>query len=158
MYYKTFTSINPNQGVPMLKINGPYVRETISRDPSSGKSIIIRIDPPGHVIGFRVKHSKQTYTLPIVDAFNAARGGGSETMIRAVTPREIREPDIPHEIYNVLVAHPRLHFAQLREQLRSKRIELDKKAMGAILKLLKEAGTVKQDGFEYSIVPSAKVG
>lgn len=132
----------------MLKVSAPYVRETpITHE---GKPVVIRIDPPGYAIGFRLRHSKQTYYLNVADAFMAARYG-KEPQIKQEKPKSLKNSSYKDEVMRVLETHKRLNIAQVMKQLKEKGLALDRRMAGDILELLKETGKVKQEGFDYSL-------
>lgn len=130
----------------MLKVTAPYIRETPVQ--CEGKSIVLKIKPPGYTIGFRLRHSKQTYHLNVLDAFMAARAQPEK--VSSERPKAVKAP-VKDSILSVLQAHKRLNIAQVMQQLKQKGMGIDRRMAGEILELLKETGRVKQEGFDYSI-------
>lgn len=135
----------------MLKITSPYVRETCVKDDKSGKAIVLKIEPPGHTIGFRERHGRMTWTLPVADAYRFARGNSPES-VRLAKPRSATSGSVKDELINVLRAEGKLNIAQIMQRMKDKRMPLDRKAAGEWLETLKEMGKVKQSGFSYELV------
>ena len=132
----------------MLKINSPIVRETLVTDPETNKSIVIRLDPPGLMIGLRTKQAKQTYMISILDVWMAARHAMGEDF-RAVIPKpkmhKAAEPRPSEVIKDVLSHNDRMHPSQIRQQLKEKGIEISKSLVWDILGMLKAQKEVDQD-------------
>jgi hypothetical protein len=136
----------------MLKVNSPIARETLAVDPETQKPIVIKLDPPGLMIGLRTKQSKQTYTISILDVYMAAKqakGEDFKAIMHKPSKPVPQEPDIPDVIKDVLAAHDRLHFSQVREQLRKKGIDVSKKVTGSLLKLMTQTHQVQHDERMY---------
>lgn len=138
----------------MLKVNTPIVRESLVLDPDTQKPIVVRLDPPGLMLGFRTKQSKQTYMISILDVYMAAKNAKGEDY-RALAPKPKikvpQEPSAKELIKEVLTQHHKLHFSQVRQQLKNKGLELSKRITGDIMSMMHESGQVEQDGMYYSL-------
>ena len=138
----------------MLKVTAPWVRETpvkVAGPDGDQRHIVVRVDPPGAAISLRLRRSKLSYSIPIWDLWHIVTSGEYKAPGVKAKPKEIAQPDIPHEITMVLAAHPKLHLAQLQSQLKAKGLGLDKRTAATILDLMKQTGKVKQEGFAYSL-------
>lgn len=139
----------------MLKVNTPYIRETLCQDPDTGKNIVLKIDPPGMVLGFRTKQSKQTYTISILDVYMAARNArGEDFKVMANPPSKVKKDvmtDIPDLIREVLEKNQDkgLHFSQVRQQLKRKGVEVSRRVTGSLLKLMTQTKEVTHDDKMY---------
>lgn len=137
----------------MLKVNTPYIRETLCQDPDTGKNIVLKIDPPGMVLGFRTKQSKQTYTIGILDVYMAARNARADDFKVMANPparkKHQEETDIPELIKEVLEDKEKLHFSQVRQQLKLKGVEVSRRVTGSLLKLMTQTKQVEHDDRMY---------
>lgn len=146
----------------MLKINSPIMRETLALDPETGKNIVIKLDPPGMVIGLRTKQSKQTYTIPILDVYMAAKQArGEDFKVVANLPSKIKKEqltDIPELIREVLERNRAqgLHFSQVRQQLKLKGVEVSRRVTGSLLKLMTQTHQVEHDERMYYYLTNHK--
>ena len=131
----------------MLKVTAPYVRETPVSD--EGKAIVVRIDPPGYSIGFRLRHSKQTYHLNVMDAWKAARAMPERIHTKANSPS--KGVSVREEIIKILHTNKRLNIARIMQCLKEHNVSTDRRMAGEILDMLKEMGKVQQEGLEYSL-------
>ena len=131
----------------MLKVTAPYVRETPVLD--EGKAIVVKIEPPGYSIGFRLRHSKQTYHLNVLDAWKAARAMPERVHTKANSPAKTLS--VREEILKVLGTQKRLHIAKIMQGLKEHHVPADRRMAGEILDMLKEMGKVQQEGLEYSL-------
>lgn len=68
----------------MRSITHPYVRRVPLTD--DGKEVLIRLDAPGHAIGFRPMHGRETYTLSMAKAYAMAK---AESGIKTEAPVKI---------------------------------------------------------------------
>jgi hypothetical protein len=135
----------------VLKIRNSLIRETSVIDDKEQKAICIKLEPPGHTIGFRLRYGRQTWTLPVKDAYMAARYSNAEH-VKASAPRRAISVSVKEEILNILQAKGKLNIAQVLQQLKEKRIPMDRKQAGEWLDTLKEMNKVKQTGFSYELV------
>lgn len=136
----------------MLKVTSPIVRETVVIDPETQKPIVIKLDPPGMMIGLRTKQSKQTYAISILDVYMAAKNAKGEDFKALVSrPKAVTiEQDIPEVIKQVLEeSNDGLHFSQVRQQLKKKGIEVSRRVTGSLLKLMTQTKQVKHDEKMY---------
>jgi len=69
----------------MIEVTRPLSRLSCSAIHSGGKSrgIVIELQPPGNIIGFRLKGTRKTYYLPVDHCFREA--------MRAELARQKRE-------------------------------------------------------------------
>lgn len=134
----------------MLKINSPIARETLVKDPETGKPIVIKLDPPGLMIGLRTKQSKQTYMISIMDVWMAAKNAkGDDFKALVQKPKVQVEPDISEVVKDILAHNHRLHFSQVRQQLKNKGIDISRRVAGSILKLMSQAKQIEHDERMY---------
>jgi hypothetical protein len=136
--------------IHVLKITSPYIRETAVRDDKEGKAIVVKIEPPGNNIGFRLRHGRQTWSLSVKDAYQFARGNSAES-VSLGKPKAVTQPSVKAEILNILHAQGKLNIAQVLQQLRKKRMNLTKAQVGEWLDTLKEMDKVRQEGFSYQL-------
>lgn len=142
----------------MLKVNTPIVRESMVMDPDTGKPIVVRLDPPGLMLGFRTKQSKQTYMINILDVYMAAKHAkGEDFRLRSAPAKQApkAEPSPRELIKEVLTEKHKLHFSQVRQQLKNRGLEVSKRIMGDLMSMMHESGQVEQDGMYYSLKKSA---
>ena len=139
----------------MLKVTAPWVRETpvkVAGPDGDQRHIVVRVDPPGAAISLRLRRSKLSYSIPIWDLWHIVTSGEYKQVGVKAKPKEIAQPDIPHEITMVLASHKDpVHFATIQSQLKAKGLGLDKRTAATILDLMKQTGKVKQEGFAYSL-------
>jgi hypothetical protein len=135
----------------MLKLNTSIIRETSVKDEKEDRAICIKLEPPGNTIGFRLRYGRQTWTLPVKDAYMAARYSNAEAVRPSVSKRE-RNVSVKDEIVSVLHAHGKLNIAQVLQRLKEKRIDISKAQTGEWLDTLKQMGKVKQERFDYKLV------
>lgn len=135
----------------MLKINSPIARETMVKDPETGKPIVLKLDPPGLMIGLRTKQSKQTYMISIMDVWMAAKNARGEDFKALIPhPKVVKaEPDISEVVKEILSHNDRLHFSQLRSQLKKKGIDISRRVAGSILKLMSQTKQIEHDERMY---------
>lgn len=123
-------------------------------DEVTGKQIMLIVDPPGRIVGIRPKQSKQTYTLTPQELLNAGRSARGEDFTLAKPfqkPKVQQEPSSRELIKEVLAEHHKLHFSQVRQQLKNKGLEVSKRIMGDLMSMMHESGQVEQDGMYYSL-------
>jgi hypothetical protein len=135
----------------MLKLNTSIIRETPVLDPETGKNVCLKFDPPGNTIGFRLRYGRQTWTLPVKDAYMAARYSNAEH-VKPSAPKRAQNVSIKDEIVSVLHAEGKLNIAQVLQRLKEKRIDINKAQTGEWLDTLKQMGKVKQERFDYKLV------
>jgi hypothetical protein len=135
----------------VLKLNSSIIRETSVVDPESGRAICIKLEPPGHTLGFRLRYGRQTWTLPVKDAYMAARFTNAEHVKQAM-PKRATLTSVKDEIVSILHAEGKRNIAQILQRLKEKRIPMDRKQAGEWLETLKEMGKIKQSGFSYELV------
>jgi hypothetical protein len=136
------------------KVTQPYMRDTGLMDHKEGQSIILKIQPPGNTIGFRLKNGRTTWSIPTLDVYMAARytaNPGGSTEARPV-PRDRKAPSVRDEIISTLKSKGRLNIAQIMKQMKEKGLKLERAQAGTILELMKEANLIKQDKFNYELV------
>ncbi len=58
----------------MTSVNRRIARETVAavRERGRQRPVIVTIEPPGLVIGFRLKATRRTYTLPVETCYHLA--------------------------------------------------------------------------------------
>jgi hypothetical protein len=135
----------------MLKITQPYVRETPVVDTKEGRAVVVKIEPPGFTIGFRLRGGRQTWYLSVLDAYMAARYTANPVMKQEL-PKHAKSPSIKDEILSVLRANTSLNIAQVMQKMKEKSLPLKRNEAGTILELMKDAGLVTQHGFNYELV------
>jgi hypothetical protein len=59
---------------------------------------------------------------------------------------------VKDEILSILHAQGKLNIAQVLQQLKAKRIPMDRRQASEWLQTLKDMGKIKQDGFSYELV------
>lgn len=144
----------------MLKINSPIMRETLCQDPETGKNIVIKLDPPGMVIGVRTKQSKQTYTISILDVYMAAKQAkGEDFRVMANPPSKVKKEvltDIPGLIREILENKKPLHFSQIRQQLKRKGVDASRRMTGSLLTLMTQTKVLEHDDRMYYHLKESK--
>jgi hypothetical protein len=135
----------------MLKLNTSIIRETAVKDEKEDKAICIKLEPPGNTIGFRLRYGRQTWTLPVKDAYMAARYANAEH-VKPSAPKRAQSVSVKDEIISVLHAEGKLNIAQVLQRLKEKRIDINKAQTGEWLDTLKQMGKVKQERFDYKLV------
>jgi hypothetical protein len=72
--------------------------------------------------------------------------------VRPSVGRKAVSYSVKDEILSILHAQGKLNIARVLQQLKAKRIPMDRKQAGEWLETLKEMGKIKQDGFSYELV------
>jgi len=142
----------------MRTVNTPYKRVTPVIDPDTGKNIVFGVDPPGVMLWTRSKSEKQSYPIHVLDVHMAAKAlhlqanrPDLKTIANPPTlmKKHREEPDIPELIKEVLGEKEKLHFSQVRQQLRLKGVDIKRNVMGSLLKLMTQTKQVEHDDRMY---------
>lgn len=133
----------------MLRVTQPYVRETTVRDEKEGRNIVIKIEPPGNTISFRLRGGRTTWYLDVKHAYHAARYTANPPMMPS-RPKAPESPNYQAEILSILRTKGSLNIAAVVMHLKERGIKLDRNIVGQFLEMLKQLKQVSQSGFKYS--------
>lgn len=134
----------------MIKATGRSKRETMAVEYETRKPWAVNCG--GYEFYMSIKQSKDVKSKPWDEVWMFMCSDTKTNTLKA-PPKVAKEPEpSPRElIKEVLQEKHKLHFSQVRQQLKNKGLEVSKRIMGDLMSMMSESGQVEQDGMYYSL-------